>query len=259
MSVERRAQVILQRAMQREIVIHDDGSQPGMYDLRVGSASAPEVAIECTGAVDPIRTETWNVGPARGPLECALSGDWSVELRPHARVRPILTRIEALLQEFEELKLIGFHPVDHRLRRRNESLFRELDDLEIDSVSCFQVDGSGKVHLDMSGIGGAVDRLGRGVPAWIGEFLRDPQRADVLLKLRRSGAPDCHVFIPVEFGGVPWPVESYLGSELENLPTGAPDLPPPVTVVWITYGVNGLRWDGSGWSTFDSIVPSGSQ
>ena len=39
-------------------VVNDDGSAPGMYDLRVGPANAPQVAIECVGAVDQTFTET---------------------------------------------------------------------------------------------------------------------------------------------------------------------------------------------------------
>jgi hypothetical protein len=32
-------------------------------------ADAPEVAVECVGAVDKTYTETWNIGPAKGPLQ----------------------------------------------------------------------------------------------------------------------------------------------------------------------------------------------
>ncbi len=62
------------------------------------------------------------------------------------------------------------------------------------------------------------------------------------------------MFVPVAFGGAPWPVESYLGRPLEALPGAAPDLPAPVAAVWITYGANGLCWDGGRWSAFDASV-----
>jgi hypothetical protein len=32
--------------------VHDDGSQTSMYDLRIGAVEAPDVAIECVGAVN---------------------------------------------------------------------------------------------------------------------------------------------------------------------------------------------------------------
>ncbi len=73
MTVEQWAQQIIEKELNCPVVIHDDGSQPGMYDLRIGSAEAPDVAIECVGAVDSVFTETWNVGPGRGPLRLAVT------------------------------------------------------------------------------------------------------------------------------------------------------------------------------------------
>jgi hypothetical protein len=39
----------------------------------------------------------------------------------------------------------------------------------------------------MPGIGGAVDEHGGAVPEWVGEFLRDAARQDVLSKLLAWG------------------------------------------------------------------------
>ena len=74
MSVESWAQKIVQDELQESVVVHDNNSRPGMYDLLIGPAESPAIAIECVGAVDRVRTETWNVGPARGPLTLALRG-----------------------------------------------------------------------------------------------------------------------------------------------------------------------------------------
>ena len=78
-----------------------------MYDLRFGPADVPEVAVECVGAVDRIRTETWNVVPAKGPLELALRGAWSITLTPSAQVKAIRKSIT------------GFQ--DHPLQRLHRS------------------------------------------------------------------------------------------------------------------------------------------
>jgi hypothetical protein len=106
----------------------------------------------------------------------------------------------------------------------------------------------------MTGVGGAVDATGEALPRWLTGFLLARERADVLSKLEKSGAAKCHVFVPVSFGGVPWGVESYLGGPLEHLPPIAPVLPHPVTAAWITYGHNGLRWDGALWRRFDALT-----
>jgi hypothetical protein len=46
------ARLILQQKLRRVVVPNDDGGAPGIYDLRIGPPDAPEVAIECIGALD---------------------------------------------------------------------------------------------------------------------------------------------------------------------------------------------------------------
>ncbi len=55
---------------------------------------------------------------------------------------------------------------------------------------------TGKVHWTMEGNGGFVDTEGSALPEWIGTFLRDPEREDVLSKLRRTDAQERWVFVP---------------------------------------------------------------
>jgi hypothetical protein len=170
-------------------------------------------------------------------------------------VKRIWAELESLLREFIEAGVEGFTPVGSMLRRQHPELFKRLSTLKIDSVSCY-TPGVGKVYLGMTGFGGAVDPTGREIPNWIGEFLRAEDRRDVLVKLSASGATERHVFVIVSFGGVPWMVESYLGTETELLPHQAPDLPAPVDAVWIMHGKKGLRWNGTIWRFFDSVVPA---
>lgn len=101
MAGEEWARRILEKELKRNVVVNDDGSTPGMYDLRIGPADAPEMAVDCVGAVDPSFTETWNVGPARGPLELAITGDWFITLTPRARIKAIEQRVEPLLRELD--------------------------------------------------------------------------------------------------------------------------------------------------------------
>ena len=65
------------------------------------------------------------------------------------------------------------------------------------------------MHLTMPGAAGPVDSAGFSVPDWVGTFLAHPLRADVVSKLKNSGAPKAEAFIAVE-SGAPWSVISYL-------------------------------------------------
>jgi len=250
---EERARRILEKELEQKVTLHDDGSMPGMYDLRIGPADKPRMAIECVGAVDASLTEAWNVGPGRGPLELALTGDWIITLTPSARVKAIKRHIQPLLRWLESR---GFRDVrvDHELKWRDAALFVELKSLGVTRVSCYRLPGTGTVHLGMEGIGGAVDSLGVAVPGLVGEFLRDSARRDVLRKLQRSGAADRHAFVLVGFAGAPWSVESYLTGDLDQLPVEGPDLPPPATGVWMVsvFGQRGLRWGGRAWRIFEA-------
>lgn len=214
MSVESWAQKIVQDELQQSVVVHDDNSQPSMYDLRIGPADSPAIAIECVGAVDSVRTETWNLGPGRGPLTLALRRDWTVLLKPNAKIKGLAPRLEAILQACEREDVPSAVHVDWRLRCSNPKLFAALDSNGVTFISWFRVAGAGKVHLTMEGIGGAVDSEGLAIPEWMIAFLSDPKRADVISKLARSGAPHCHAFVIVDYAGAPWSVQSYLDGDL---------------------------------------------
>jgi hypothetical protein len=250
-TVEQWAQQIIEKELNRRVVVHDDGSQPSMYDLRIGAVEAPDVAIECVGAVDSVFTETWNVGPGKGSFNLAVKGDWRIGIARKARIRTIKRRIEPILQNLEEQEISEVR-VGHFLKRDDSGLLEELKSLDIQHVSCFRMPGTGRVHMLMEGVGGGVDTTGNALPQWIEEFLRDPKQEDVLFKLRHTGAQERWVFVPVTHRGAPWPLESYLTGELDCLPATEPSLPSPVTGIWVasTFGTHGVRWDSVGWRSF---------
>jgi hypothetical protein len=182
---------------------------------------SPLIAIECTAAVDPVRTETWNLGPGRGNLKFDLAHDWYVVIKPQTRVTELRRRLGGLLRTCETAGIERLAQRDFVLRRQHPSISEALASLEVDSIHAFREAGSGFVYLTMTGLGGAVDPTGSAVPNWIDDFLRHPKNADVLLKLRRSRAKESHVFVGVSFGGVPWQVESYLGTQTDLVPVRA--------------------------------------
>lgn len=222
-----------------------------MYDLRVGTAEAPDVAIECVGAVDAVGTETWNVGPGKGPLQLKVKGDWLVTLARDAHIRTLRQRIEPILRDLEARNEVRVS-VGRLSRRHDYGLLDELESLGIQHASCFRMPGTGRVHMTMEGSGGWVDSAGSTLPRWVEEFLRDPGQEDVLTKLRLTEAQERWVFVPVGLAGASFSVESYLTGEFEHLPATGPNLPFPVTGVWVTstFGEHGVRWDGAGWRLF---------
>ena len=250
MTVERWAQQIIEKELDCPVVVHDDGSQPSMYDLRIGAVEVPDVAIECVGAVDPVRTETWKVGPGKGHLRLRVKGDWIIGIAREAHIGTIQQQVESILRDLEE-RDVRHVSVARLFKSHNYQLLHELKSLGIGHAHC-SMPGSGRVFMTIEGPGGWVDSAGSALPQWIEEFLCDPEREDVLFKLRHTGAQERWVFVPVASGGAPWSVESYLTGEFECLPATGPNLPSPVTGIWVasTSGTHGVRWDGAGWRLF---------
>ncbi|MBE0411314.1 MAG: hypothetical protein IBX69_16450 [Anaerolineales bacterium] len=161
--------------------------------------------------------------------------------------------VEQILQGLVTRGICDIH-ANYLLKRHDEELFNRLGSLGITHVYCFHLPGTGKVHLGIPGSGGVVSDHGDSVPEWVGELLCNPQHKDVLDKLDKSNAPECHVFVIVDYGGTSWPIFSYLSNDIKHLPRKDPNLPFPVTGVWIAslFGHQGVRWDGSKWRLFQT-------
>jgi hypothetical protein len=181
-TVERWVQQIIEKELNCPVVVHDDGSQPSRYDLRIGAVEAPEVAIECVGAVDSVGTETWNVGPVKGLLHLTgVKGDWMITISRDANIRTIRRNIEPFLRDLEERDVLRVSE-GILFKRHDELLLKKLESLVIQHASCVRMPGTGQVHWTMEGSGGAIDSEGSALPQWIEEFLCDPEQEDVLSK-----------------------------------------------------------------------------
>ncbi len=249
MSIEERARNIVANELSMQVVVHDNGSKPGMYDLIIGPVSAPEYAIECVGAVDPVATETWNIGPGKGPIKINSSRNWIVEIKKTSNIKLLKNKISEVIWSYEASDLKEHYAVDWYMERRNPEIFNKLDRLGITYISMSPEEGSGVVHLTMEGGGGPYHDNGDDVAKWIGDFLNSPNKADVVKKLAQSGAKEKHAFILLDLDGAPWEVESYFYGDM-NLPRTAPKLPEPITGAWVVRNGKGLRYMQGQWHVF---------
>ncbi len=226
------------------VVHHDDGSGDSLYDLHVGNGQCPEVAIEVVRAVDRRWTETWNVVTRGGPLQLdGVTGTWMVTVAPTVRWNRLRPRLASLLRAAEN----GVDVTD------------EATSLGLVHWVRHGSPGDGQVHVVVGDYqpGGLVDGSGAALPQWVSTFLRAPAQADVLRKLQVP-VPAREVFVIVG-GGASWEVEDYLVmlGEQRTLPPTPPELPPPVTGVWISSGLGddhqlALRWTPAGWEHVDA-------
>ena len=162
-----------------------------------------------------------------------------------------IQRLGHLLRDLEE-RGIRRVSVGRLFDAYDDQLLEELEDLGVQCAARLRMPGTGLLHWTMEGNGGVIDSEDSALPGWIDDFLRHPDREDVLSKLGRTCAQERWVFVPIVFGGATWSVESYLTGEFERLPAASPSLPSPVTGLWVTstFGTHGVRWDGTGWRLF---------
>ena len=240
---------------------HDDGSRRGMHDLAIRYADRPAAAVEVTAAADRASIELWHLvnGASERWIDPSLRGGWFVALQPWARAARLKTELPAILASLEA-EGVTWPRWNRRRRPAGQSEFDQLQRLGVTHASQGGTDFPGSIYLTIEQpqerTGGIVDPTGAAVPRWVPEFLAEPQQADVLAKMRRSGASECHVFVILPgFSTAPFGVLDALWREMDQASMSSPDLPSEVTHVWLTstWEVGtGLRWspDG-GWQRFD--------
>lgn len=149
---------------------HDDGSQPGMYDLTIAYEDGRRAAVEVTAAADAASLELWNLvngGPGRW-IEPSIRGGWMATLEPTARAKRLRAELPGLLGRLEDADI---REVRLSLRRNEtDSFAAELRDLGIVGVHQSGTEFPGSIYLTIElpieRSGGFVDETGAAVPPW---------------------------------------------------------------------------------------------
>jgi hypothetical protein len=258
------AQAMISAELGLPVEKYDDGSFPGMYDLTIDPKGGCG-AVEVTACVDPESTETWNLMKGRGDVWVVdgLSGGWLVTVFSSCRVRQLKAELPMLLRRLEAAGITSLDLADWSTSAWLEPLTERLG---IASAHKGGTSRPGSIYLTIElapeRAGGLVASSGDAIAAWCGDFLGEPKQADVLDKLRRSGASERHAFIFMPgLTPAPWPVPDLLMADPVPLPTIAPDLPAEVTDAWVTSTwstATGLRWSPVvGWRHFSKTVAGG--
>jgi murein DD-endopeptidase MepM/ murein hydrolase activator NlpD len=253
---------MIETALTAPVRQHDDGSRPRMYDLDVHLPSGGLAAVEVTAAGDSAAIEQWNLMNSgdRWIVE-RIHGGWLVGVTIGSSWRRLERELPALLAEMEQLG-VPYLDVENGV---TSGLEQRAVNLGVRRARQGPTEFPGSIYMtfDMPGerVGGMVPTSGDGLAIWLSKFLREPDRADVLQKLGFPSAEERHAFIFLPgFNTAPFGVNDLLLRNDAPLPTVNPDLPSPVTHVWVvstwTSGV-GMRWDPRlGWLRFHKGIDS---
>jgi hypothetical protein len=108
-----------------------------MFDLRVGPADSPDIAIECVQDTDPDSIRVWKKGPAQGCHRLQTKGDWVVELSKTCNVASVIEKLGGLLATLH---------ADCVFEASSET-FEELRQIGVENVLCENVEGEGRVYF----------------------------------------------------------------------------------------------------------------
>jgi len=259
---ERWAQAALQVALPAAVVEqHDDGSRPGMHDLRIRYSDARTGAVEVTRAVHSDATALWRIiGKPGRWIEPSIRGGWAVRVRPEARGKLLRSRLPALLEDLEAEGIAGADD------KGSDRISQALRRLGIEDVHQSGTDFPGIIYPVMSlpsdQAAGWVPVIGEPLAVWLREWILAPRRSDNLAKLLHSGADERHLFIVVDgFGDVPFEVTDLLIRDDAPLPDADLVLPPELTHVWVMStwdSGHGVRWSSveHSWASFAKVVPA---
>lgn len=243
---------------------YDDGSQPGMYDLKIVRPDGAIGAVEVTAAHDKQRQEllreirkratSWQVP--------GIAGGWIVRIRASARARELHKRLPELLQELEHSGRTGvrgsamsMEPFETQARTLGVIEARQSSTDRPGSIYVLPPEGSPEQ------VGGFAPPTGDPLAEWLKTWLADPPREDNIRKLEKSGAPERHIFVLIpSLAAAPFPVFDLLATGNAPLPTIDPELPVGITHVWamstwIDWG-DGIKWSPDrGWTRFVKVTP----
>lgn len=257
------AQKCLQVALPGVEVRHvDNGKANAIHDFDLVHGGQRCGAVEVTAAADPVSLRLWKAMNGRG--DCLvhenLDGGWLVALLPNAWGRRVKSDLPALLAELErrEVRCVDDMSVPSR------DLLERAQRLGV--VSAYQspkTDHPGSVYytieLPSERDGGIVAATGDAFARWVGSWLRMPSQADNLVKLRRSGASERHLFLVLP-GFTTAPFDAYCPLMINggSLPTVAPSLPEEITHLWAmsTWDAGDVFfWERSrGWERFQKAM-----
>jgi hypothetical protein len=235
------------------VVQHDDGSEPSMYDLDLFRDGALFAACEVTAAADAESIELWNLinGSTERWVEQGLLGGWMVTVSPTCRAKRLRHELPDLLRILETVATGS---------KRQEAIER-LHRLNVVSAHRNGTDFPGSIYVtlqrDGERTGGVVPATGSGLVSWLNGWMCEPAQEHNLEKLRTAEAAERHLFVLFPgFTTAPFSASDLLMRGDAPLPEVSPALPEGITDVWLmsTWSTGDVfHYGGRGWTRASQV------
>lgn len=216
-----------------QVFLHDDQTEPGMYDLRAELGGRRFAAIEVTAAEDERRAADFGaLARGRGTVRVPqLQSGWLVYLREGAKIREVKRRLPTLLVEMERAGLTELVTSSGWFGEDLEDLRERLWASGVAAVYEHPNPGPGVISMTGAAYATWLSTDPDDVVSFVESFVES--RPSDVAKLGRSSGDERHMFI---WSGMFSTAEGELRAlalDINQMPARAPRLPPEVTHVWV--------------------------
>ena len=220
---------VVARLTGEKVLLQDDGSKPGMPDIRIDYAARPPAYVEAVVDIDTAYAAieaAWLKPPRLIPDDQV----WHVSVADLANRKQLRRDLRAMIRDLRELP--GPHvalPVRTGVSITGPS---EPTTTQPGGVYLYVRPGSGVMGSPIAAWPVFLD--------WINSFLASSSAADIRSKLAATGAAERHAFVGASFTT---PGDAYFALEVEHWPelsSADPFLPQEITHLWV--------WATPGWS-----------
>lgn len=243
-----------------EVRQHDDNSRAAMHDLDIVRDEEVVGACEVTSAAHSQLVQLWHEVNGRDErhIESSLKGGWVLALSPTCRRKELMSGLRGLLEGLEARQI-----ADAGRFATPPDIQRRLNALGIDHMMQSETEYPGSVYftiaLPSAMSGGFVPETGDPLCEWLEDWIREPSQQRKTTKLRKSRAPEKHLFVILPgFSEAPFVAADVLMRDGGPLPTRPPHLPDGLTHLWVMSTWSGgdlFRWAPvDGWSRHEKIT-----
>lgn len=212
---------------------HDDGSQPGMYDLTICYPDGRRGAVEVTAAEDQAQAADYGALRRRPILhDSRLTNGWLVVAQRGADVNRLREELPDLLHQLErqgitEASVYSIWSPEGQAEWASGAV-RAVGAETVKATTSFD---TGTIALTGAMTVDWLSQDPEDVVAFVDRFVA--ARPSDVAKLGRSGAEERHLFVWSGVFSEGRRELRALGLDVAALPSRAPNLPPAVTHVWI--------------------------
>ena len=242
---EPRAARVIARTLGQRVELVDHGSRDSLVDIHIRYDNGKLGVVEVVTDTDNAWAASYSAIFAREFSLCpdGLERIWHLALHRQSKLGELETAAATLLAKLEALRTpVGQVTLVNVTDPDVDASIRRLVKLGVARLYSRlpQTDESSAIHLTPEGAGGYPEADWGRFNDQLNQIVRSDRLADVRRKLATGDADERHIFLATNWSSS-WALNYWLKAEITELPDQAPNLPDPISHLWLWSLVPGKR------------------